>query len=86
MSKLTDVILDKIDKTKRDYPVYYRFIGATAASSNIRTLLESLIEELSVDDVFEKPEKYESDTNKFNEQTLLDGALNIENLFKGDRV
>jgi len=24
--------------------------------------------------------------NKFNEQTLLDGALNIENLFKGDRV
>ena len=81
MAKLTDVILGKIDQTKRDYPVYFRFIGATAASSDIKTLLKSLLSQLYKEGAIDKPVKrgdllsmpleeieYEDGTSRFFEQ------------------
>ena len=51
-----------------DAPVIYRFVGASAASSNFRSLFVSLIEELALFGHVQKPEAFEDDANKFTEQ------------------
>jgi WD40 repeat protein len=55
-------------------PLVYRFIGASAASSDFRSLFVSLIEELAHRGMAAKPETLEDDDNKFTEQirTLLE--------------
>ncbi|MFZ1105448.1 MAG: AAA family ATPase, partial [Hyphomicrobiaceae bacterium] len=57
----------------RGKPVIYRFVGASAASSDVRSLLVSLIEDLGDRGVMAKPDEWEDDANKFDEQvrTLL---------------
>ncbi|QOY53238.1 ankyrin repeat domain-containing protein [Candidatus Sulfurimonas baltica] len=50
------------------HTIVYRFIGATASSSNIRTLLELLITDLAEQDRLELPEKFEEDDDEFNVQ------------------
>jgi AAA ATPase domain/Domain of unknown function (DUF4062) len=54
-------------------PVVYRFIGASAASSDLRSLLISLIEDLAARGVAEMPAEFEQDANKLCDQirTLL---------------
>jgi WD40 repeat protein len=49
-------------------PVVARFIGGTAASSNVRALLISVIEDLAAHGVVGKPAEFEQDANKFNAQ------------------
>jgi WD40 repeat protein len=49
-------------------PVIYRFIGATAASSDFRSLFVSLVEEFDVRGIAAKPGTFEDDDNKFAEQ------------------
>ena len=49
-------------------PVIYRFIGASAASSDIRSLLVSLIEELAAHDITQKPDEFDQDADKFTDQ------------------
>ncbi|MDO9177192.1 MAG: DUF4062 domain-containing protein [Agitococcus sp.] len=72
-------IAKAIDQTEESltHTVVYRFIGATASSSNIRTLLELLIEELAEENILIKPEAFEQDSNKFNAQ-IKELFLSIE--------
>jgi hypothetical protein len=49
-------------------PVTARFIGASPASSNTRSLLVSLIDDLAAHGIVSKLAEYEQDTNKFNAQ------------------
>lgn len=55
------------------HPVVSRFVGASAASSDIRTLLISLVEDLNAHGIVEKPAAYEAEINQFCDQikTLL---------------
>jgi WD40 repeat protein len=46
-------------------PVIYRFIGATAASSDQRAMLVSLTDDLAAHGIVQKPEQWEDDANKF---------------------
>lgn len=48
--------------------VIYRFIGASAASSDIRSLLISVVEDLAAQGIAQMPEEFEQDANKFAEQ------------------
>jgi hypothetical protein len=54
-------------------PVIYRFIGATAASSDFRLLLTSLVDDLADGGIAHRPDRWENDANKFAAQirTLL---------------
>jgi WD40 repeat protein len=52
----------------RRAPVIARFIGASAASSNARSLLISIIEDLAAHSVVSKPAEFEQDASKFNAQ------------------
>jgi hypothetical protein len=49
-------------------PIVARFVGATGASSNVRALLVSVIEDLAAQGVVKKPVEFEPDINKFNAQ------------------
>lgn len=49
-------------------PVVARFIGASAASSNLRALLISVIDDLAAHGIVNKPAEFEQDANKFNAQ------------------
>ena len=49
-------------------PVIYRFIGASAASSDFRSLLISLVEDLAAHGIAQKPDEFEQDANKFGDQ------------------
>ncbi|MGO9475573.1 MAG: AAA family ATPase [Rhodomicrobium sp.] len=49
-------------------PVICRFIGATAASSSLRSLLTSLIDDLAAHGIVSEPAEFEYDANKFNAQ------------------
>ena len=49
-------------------PVIYRFIGASAASSDFRSLLVSLVEDLASHGIAQKPDEFEQDANKFGDQ------------------
>jgi len=49
-------------------PVVARFIGASAASSNLRAPLVSIIEDLAAHGVVARPDEFEQDANKFNAQ------------------
>jgi WD40 repeat protein len=55
-------------ETVRAAPVVARFIGASAASSNMRALLVSVIEDLADRGLVGMPSEFENDTNKFNAQ------------------
>jgi hypothetical protein len=54
-------------------PILYRFVGASTASSDFRSLLVSLVDELVYLGIVAKPDAFEDDVNKFSEQirTLL---------------
>ena len=58
----------KAAETDDGPPVIARFIGATAGSSNSRSLLTSLIEDLAEHGIVSKPDEFEDDVNKFNGQ------------------
>lgn len=49
-------------------PVIYRFIGASAASADYRSLLISLVEDLAAHGIAQKPDEFEQDANKFCDQ------------------
>ena len=49
-------------------PVIYRFVGASASSSDIRSLLVSLVEDLAAHGIAQKPDEFEEDANKFVDQ------------------
>jgi hypothetical protein len=51
-----------------DAPVIYRFIGASAASSQIRSLLVSLVDDLASLGIVQMPEEFEQDAKKFNDR------------------
>ena len=51
-----------------DVPVIYRFIGASAASSDFRSLFVSLVEDLAAHGMAQKPDEFEQDANKFTAQ------------------
>jgi hypothetical protein len=57
----------------RGVPVVYRFVGASAASADVRSLLVSIIEDMTDRGVVAKPDEWEDDANKLDEQvrTLL---------------
>jgi WD40 repeat protein len=57
----------------RGVPVVYRFIGASADSADVRSLLVSIVEDLAAHGIVAKPEQWEHDDNKFDDQvrTLL---------------
>jgi WD40 repeat protein len=52
-------------------PPIYRFVGASAASSDFRSLFVSLVEELAARDISAKPDAFEDDDNKFTEQIRM---------------
>jgi WD40 repeat protein len=54
-------------------PVVYRYVGASAASADIRALLVSIVEDLAAHGIATKPDQWEDDDYKFDEQirTLL---------------
>jgi WD40 repeat protein len=54
-------------------PLIYRFIGASAKSSDLRSLLISLVEDLAGHDILQQPGEFEQDANRFSDQikTLL---------------
>lgn len=56
-----------IETTQSDNKVF-RFVGATADSSNIRTLLISITEELQYKKLIDPVQVYETDSDKFEEQ------------------
>jgi hypothetical protein len=49
-------------------PVITRFIGASGGSSDIRSLLISLVEDLAAHGIVQKPGEFEQDANKFSDQ------------------
>lgn len=49
-------------------PVVYRFIGASATSSDLRSLLVSLVEDLAARGILQQPAEFETDANKFSDQ------------------
>jgi WD40 repeat protein len=49
-------------------PVIYRFIGASATSSDLRAMLISLVDDLAAHDVAQKPQQWEDDDSKFVDQ------------------
>jgi WD40 repeat protein len=49
-------------------PVIARFVGASAASSNLRALLVSVIEDLAAHDIVALPVDFEQDAHKLNAQ------------------
>ncbi|MEQ1613285.1 MAG: DUF4062 domain-containing protein, partial [Hyphomicrobiaceae bacterium] len=53
--------------------VIYRFVGASAGSSDFRSLLISLVEDLTAHGIVQQPEEFEQDASKFSDQikTLL---------------
>jgi WD40 repeat protein len=55
-------------ETTRGSPVVARFIGGSAASSNLRALLLTVIEDLSTHGVLTKPAEFEQDAVRFNAQ------------------
>ena len=59
-------------------PVVARFIGASAASSNLRPLLTSLVEDLAERGIVSEPEEFEQDIDKFNNQ-IANLLASIEN-------
>jgi len=61
------------EKAGGGVPVAYRFVGASAASADVRSLLVSIVEDLAAHGIASKPEQWENDAYKFDEQirTLL---------------
>ena len=55
-------------ESKTSHKVFYRFIGATSSSSDIRVLLELLVQELAEKKLLTLPAQFQTDTNQFNEQ------------------
>ena len=51
--------------SKSSAPVISRFIGASAASSDQRAMLASLVDDLAANSIVERPAQWEDDTNKF---------------------
>ncbi len=58
----------KAAEEKAMAPVIARFVGASAASSNLRSLLLSLADDLLALGFVTKPEEFDQDINKFNGQ------------------
>jgi len=61
------------EEAGRGVRVIYRFVGASAASADVRSLLVSIVEDLAAHGIAAKPKQWEDDANKFDEQirTLL---------------
>jgi WD40 repeat protein len=57
----------------RGVPVVHRFVGASAASADVRSLLISIVEDLAANGIAIQPDHWEDDANKFDAQvrTLL---------------
>jgi WD40 repeat protein len=49
-------------------PVVVRFVGASAASSNLQALLGSIVDDLAAHGIVEKPAELEQNANKFRDQ------------------
>ena len=58
----------KAAEEKAKAPVIARFVGASAASSNLRSLLLSLVDDLAALGLVTKPDEFEQGINKFNGQ------------------
>jgi len=58
-------------RTTYNQCVIYRFVGATASSSNLRSLLISIVEELKSMKIVESKEVYETDPDIFYQQISL---------------
>jgi hypothetical protein len=71
-SLMAQAIADS-EKIDRNRPVVYRFIGASAGSADLRSLLVSAIEDLAAHGIVTRPDRWEDDARKLNEQvrTLL---------------
>jgi hypothetical protein len=63
----------KAEESGRGAPVVYRFVGASAASADVRSLLVSIVEDLAAHGIVAEPEQWADDYYKFDEQvrTLL---------------
>jgi WD40 repeat protein len=56
------------EKTDRNRPIVYRFIGATAGSADVRSLLVSVIEDLAAHGIVARPDRWEHDAEKVDHQ------------------
>jgi hypothetical protein len=56
------------DAPGRSMPVIYRFVGASAASADVRSLVISIVEDLAAHGVVAGPDQWEDDANKLDAQ------------------